>query len=315
MYKSFRPDNVGVVVDLKKNQFMNIFFGWILLQGYLYGYVIHSWTDTIGSISQLTGSSLAGLDLDANSPSIPILQSKSTNSFDPSSTFTSLSQKDFGFNSTSAYTLTGAILLLVTGSIMTFYGYHILPVILFLVGFYLSGLGTLTVLNTLQARGISNFEQNRDLIYLITILLVGILGGMLLLWLKKVGILLIGGCLGFLLGSSLLQIEALASIGLNTDTSRILVLVIFAILGMILVSFFEVYILIGSTSVQGSFAIFVGLDFWIQSGFGQWFYRAVSHGQFDPFSTKTYLVLAGFVGLSIVGMVIQYIIYRNKKSK
>ncbi|KAJ3365859.1 hypothetical protein HDU91_002066 [Kappamyces sp. JEL0680] len=219
-----------------------------------------------------------------------------------------LGRINFGFNSSGPYSLTGAIILLVSGAILVFWGYSSLDAMIFIIGFYVGAAVCLVVLNTLQANGTTHLG-NKDMIYLIAIGISGVIFGSVFVWLKKVGIILTGAALGFFGGSALLQVQALSTVeipGIGVQNTRIIILVAFAILGALLAWKLEAPVLILATSVLGSFAIFLGVDYWVQSGFGVWVYRAIDYRSFAPLTTNGYYMLGGFLAVALIGCLLQH---------
>jgi hypothetical protein len=49
----------------------------------------------------------------------------------------------------------------------------------------------------------------------------------------------------------------------------------------------------------------MGIDYFVQSGFGVWFHRAFSAGNFDGFDGRGYGMVAGFVLVGIFGAALQ----------
>jgi hypothetical protein len=77
-------------------------------------------------------------------------------------------------------------------------------------------------------------------------------------------------------------------------------------------------LLIISTSIIGSFLLFSGIDYWVQSGFGNLLYKAIqSNGQdgMQGIEGRSVYVFAGFVVVALGGMVGQYSHDRKMKSK
>jgi hypothetical protein len=212
--------------------------------------------------------------------------------------------KDYGFNSQSVYSLTGAILLIISGCFLVFYGYGMFKALMFITGAYFLALVTVGVLNTLQAREITNFGTHKDLIYLSIVLLMAVLGGLLFLFLWKAGIFVLGGLFGFLISNSLLQIDVISNL-FYQEVFRLLFIAAFALVVGIIALYIQKYLIIISSAFVGSFAVFIGIDYFVQSGFGQWFYRAIHVGDFQGLDGRGYALFAGFIALSLIGIGLQ----------
>jgi hypothetical protein len=212
--------------------------------------------------------------------------------------------KDYGFNGQSAYTLTGAIILILTGTFLIFYGYGAFKGLMFVTGAYFFSLLVVSILNTLQARGVTNFEANRDLIYFAIIIPMAILGGLLLLWLWKFGMFVLGALMGFLLGSSILQVTAVSQL-LNNELYRWLLMIGLAVVFGIAALYSQKYLIIISSAFVGSFALFMGIDYFVKSGMAMWFYRAANGQGVSGFGGTTIGMAAGFVAVALCSIALQ----------
>jgi hypothetical protein len=212
--------------------------------------------------------------------------------------------EQFGFTETTAYTTTGAIFLMVTGLVLVFYGYGTIKLIMFLSGAYAFAMLSVTVLNYLAARGLINLDSNRDLVYFVTMIVAGIIGGFISLCLYKVGIFILGGMSGFLVATLLLQLDPISN-ALQGEIARYLFFGAFILVFGVLLVVYQATILKFATSFVGSYAFFVGVDHWIQSGFGTFLYNAVYNIKLSSVESTTYVMVAGFLMLFVMGVFVQ----------
>ncbi|OMJ16876.1 hypothetical protein AYI70_g6320, partial [Smittium culicis] len=109
-----------------------------------------------------------------------------------------------------------------------------------------------------KIRAPNDGENTRAIIYFIVAMLCGVLGGVLCLFLYRVGVFLIGVLGGFALANFILTFSATGVF--NQNYARIIFIVVFCIIGGVLTLFMERPAIIASSSVYGSYITFVGID-------------------------------------------------------
>ncbi|TPX30944.1 hypothetical protein SmJEL517_g05624 [Synchytrium microbalum] len=199
-----------------------------------------------------------------------------------------------------------AILLIVTGLFLTFYGYRLFTPVLFVIGAYVGGLlAYIIVLNTEPAGGFAN----RDTLILVVVLVAALVVGCLTICLWRVGIALLGAALGFVLG---LFILSWASGGvIASGLGRAIFLSVLSIIGGIAISILQKPIIIVATAVVGSYAFISGVDIFANTGFSlaaQQMINAHNSLNLSPFQTspRMFAMLIGFMAAAIVGILFQF---------
>ncbi|RHZ44209.1 hypothetical protein Glove_750g8 [Diversispora epigaea] len=213
------------------------------------------------------------------------------------------------------------IILIVTGIVFCFFGRKIWGLTLFLLGFYIGSIFGWIIL--------TNFEPDdgyggsaSPTIMLILSLVFGLIGGLLFVCCASVAIWLLGALAGYALAIFILSLSSDGII--HSKTGRIIFIVAFAIAGLFLTFFFEEHVIIIGTSFIGSYAIFIGIDMFANTGFTN-SVRTFMDGNHDiayEANTKVYLMLVGMIVVFIIGALCQYKWHRgnrflpeNKKGK
>jgi hypothetical protein len=215
--------------------------------------------------------------------------------------------RKYGIPANSPYTIVAGVLLICTGAFMLFFGQKAFKPILFISGAYVFGVFTYALLNYLRTHKLVTMERNVPLIYFASIAGGALLGGGFFLCLWKIAAYLFGAALGFVVSVFFLSLPFTVSFN---QTVRIVILVVFVVLGIILGGFFEKPILIISTATLGSYWLFAGGDVFLKTGFGS-LVRAMRDRQPIQMRVGTWLMLSGFVLMSIIGSVIQFRIARR----
>ena len=194
-----------------------------------------------------------------------------------------------------------AIFLILTGLTLVFLGSRLFRPILFISGFYFFAVITYPILSAIDA---SKPFENRELVYLVSILVVGIVGGFLFCCFWKIGLSAIGALLGFTFGMFVLGLVNGGTI--TSSTGRIVFLAVVSVVGAIAIHYFERPILILGTAFPGSYAFFFGLDVFTKTGFNR-AARAFLGGNIGyVVGNEVYYMIGGFLGLGLVGAIIQW---------
>ncbi|PVU85099.1 hypothetical protein BB559_007215, partial [Furculomyces boomerangus] len=155
------------------------------------------------------------------------------------------------------------VVLVVLGTIFLFFGKKLIKVTIFLGDFFLVGVVFLVIAYKIRAP--LDGENTRSVTYLVVAIVVGLIGGALTLWLYKTNLLIIGGLGGFAVAA---YIMSWSSTGLFSQIwVRVVFIVASVIVGGLLVLFLERPAIIISTSIYGSYALFVGIDCFARTGF------------------------------------------------
>lgn len=158
---------------------------------------------------------------------------------------------------------------------------------------------------------ISQWGEKRDLIYILTCLVAGLIGGMLLGYFYKVGVFGIG-----VLGGLALSSYALVFVSSFTPITygvRIAVMILCALIGGVLISQAERHIVIVGSSLFGAMAFMYGLDMFANTGYAdllellsrteiQEEWKTLQQG----LGQAVYGMLAGVVALFLLGVFVQY---------
>ncbi|KAF9348615.1 hypothetical protein BGX26_012984 [Mortierella sp. AD094] len=205
-----------------------------------------------------------------------------------------------------------AIVLMVAGFLFAFFGHKFFKITIFLAGFYVFATLAWIALRNLEPS--NGYGSNSEWVYIGVSGAVGLLGGLLFLCLWRLGFAAIGGIAGFYLAIFILS---WASSGvISSGTGRIIFIVAFVILGIILTFFLDRHVIILGTAIVGSGSFFVGLDNFIHTGFQEAFttFLAGNHSAFSSeynVTGKVYGMLAGTLGMMVVGACFQYYNHRD----
>lgn len=148
-------------------------------------------------------------------------------------------------------------------------------------------------------------------IILIGSLAIGFVAGLLFACCASVAIWLLGALAGYSLAIFILSLTSNGLI--QSNTGRIIFIVIFVLVGLLLTFFFENEVIIFGTAFIGSYAIFIGIDMFACTGFANSIRSFLdgNHNIVYNADVKVYLMIAGMIVLFIIGAVFQYKYHRN----
>jgi len=186
------------------------------------------------------------------------------------------------------------ILAMITGLVCCFFGKKIFKPVLFLAGVVSAGGITYLLLR----RYYPDFSE-RDLVSVGAALV----GGFLAILVFKIGIFLIGTFVGYFLGVVLFTIatEDLGMEGANNDTFRYFMLSILGSTGGAVALRYELWIIIISTAVCGSFGTFVGVDMLWKQGLFEMLQYVFLNNQKPNSGYELYVTLGGIAVLALIG--------------
>ncbi|KAJ3043338.1 hypothetical protein HDV00_005341 [Rhizophlyctis rosea] len=202
----------------------------------------------------------------------------------------------------NVYSSVTGIILIVTGLVMVFLGHKLIKPICFIVGFYAGGIVALLILSAIENRGTS-YGDHRDLIYIITAIILGLMFGGMFLCLMRLAFFALGGLLGFVIATAILS--AVTGGPIATGLGRGLFIAGFVILFAILVAVIERPILVLATAFVGAFGVAVGVDAFVQAGLA----NAVTilvHGGRVQLGTILWVEIGGFALLGLIGTAVQW---------
>ena len=147
---------------------------------------------------------------------------------------------------------------------------------------------------------------NRDLIFIIVCLILGLMFGGMFLCLIKLAIFAVGGLLGFVVATAILA--GITSGPIATGLGRGLFIAGMIILFAILVAVIERPILVLATAFVGAFAVLIGVDAFVQAGLA----RATAlllHGAGLRVTDKVlWIEIGAFLVLGLIGTVVQFVL-------
>ncbi|KAF9911786.1 hypothetical protein BX616_010481 [Lobosporangium transversale] len=204
------------------------------------------------------------------------------------------------YNISTQAKIAGAILIIL-GFILCFFGYRIYYVTLFIAGFYF--LGNLSYIGMANA-GVSSYT-----LLLVISIIVGIIGGLFLIFCSRLGAAVLGALAFYAVG---LWILGWKSGGVITNSSgRISLLVVLAVIGFVIGLFNEKEMVIVASAIVGAYSFVVGVDMYAHTGFTS---RADSfinsrnsvESHFEDEPAGAYALLGTFLVMAILGMLIQF---------
>ncbi|KAF9298548.1 hypothetical protein BGZ74_009341 [Mortierella antarctica] len=203
-----------------------------------------------------------------------------------------------------------AIVLLVAGFLFAFFGHKFFRITLFLAGFYsFSTLAWIALKNLEPAAG---YGANAQWIYLGVSGAAGILGGALFICFWRLGFAAIGAVGGFYLAMFILSWAKNGVI--SSGVGRTIFIIACVIIGIVLTFFVERHVVILGTAIVGSGSFFLGLDFFLNTGFSAAFTSFLSGkniGDGYEVTGKVYGMLAGTLAMMVVGACFQYYKHRG----
>jgi hypothetical protein len=160
----------------------------------------------------------------------------------------------------TAYATFIGILAIVAGLFLAFSGYRLFRTALFVAGFLVfSNISSIVVQRLDTAQTVTGT----------TLLLIcfgaGVIGGFVAQGLWRFGLSLIGAVGGGAIAASLLTLKS--GFLIEADGNRLLFILACAIIGAVMIHFFEKPMLIGSTAVAGSTVAIFGLDVFVKTGY------------------------------------------------
>ncbi|KAF9965982.1 Mitochondrial distribution and morphology protein 12 [Mortierella alpina] len=205
------------------------------------------------------------------------------------------------FNVSIQAGIAGAILI-GAGLLLSFFGYRLFHITMFLIGFYFFG--------NVSYIAMANAGVVSQTWLLIVAIGVGIVGGLLLICCSTLGVAVLGALALYSLG---LWILGLKSGGLITSgTGRIILLVSMAVMGFILGLCREREMVIIGSAIVGAYSFVIGVDMFVHTGFtlqADSFINSknpIENVRFENQTPGAYGLLGAFVGLTVLGMIFQF---------
>ncbi|KAJ3346741.1 hypothetical protein HDU83_002686 [Entophlyctis luteolus] len=194
------------------------------------------------------------------------------------------------------------VIAILSGVVFLGFGHRLFKPLLFLGGFYFFAVVTFCIIQNVSYKLQSSISEY---VYLILCLIFGVLGGLLLVCVWKLGFFFLGALGGYFL-ANLLLVALHATI--TSSVTRWVILVVFALVFGFLVLWFELPILIGATALIGSYILFVGIDVFAGTGFLTMTVTIVSSWSVDTstLSGKWIYMLVGCVVVALLGMAFQF---------
>ncbi|KAF9157816.1 hypothetical protein DFQ26_008302 [Actinomortierella ambigua] len=192
-------------------------------------------------------------------------------------------------------------LLIVAGILLCFFGYRLFHVTMFLIGWYLFA--------NLSYIGMANGGVTSQTLLLVISIAVGIVGGLLFVCCSRLGVAVLGALALYSFGLWLLSWKSGGL--LTTSTGRGILLGCLAVVGFLLGCFREKEVVIIGSAILGAFSITIGIDLFAQTGYtseAESFIngRNTFESHFEDKSIAQYLLLGGFLLLTILGIVVQW---------
>eukprot|EP00053_Salpingoeca_punica_P011061 m.99061 g.99061 ORF g.99061 m.99061 type:complete len:460 (+) comp15576_c0_seq1:249-1628(+) len=196
-------------------------------------------------------------------------------------------------------------------------GYHSLRIWLFLGGFIsLAGVFYALAPSMIHTDICCGPETQKNL--LLICLGIGVAGGLIALWILKIGIFMTGSCLGLAVGLAARTILGELHL-LNTDLAFAIFYATIGFVGGMLALYKEKPIIVALTAFGGAFGFFVGVGYFQKCDFmlvGILLREEINGGDTEHLVlTKCNRILLGcWVALAIIGVLVQYNVPCMKKA-
>ncbi|KAI7868514.1 hypothetical protein BDF14DRAFT_560183 [Spinellus fusiger] len=209
----------------------------------------------------------------------------------------------------SIHGIIASVILFITGIYLCFAGGVHQRLTIFLVGFYVGCNVAYIILTNAK----DNYGANNDTIFLVVTILAGVLIGSILVCCLFLAIYLLGALLGYM--AALWLLTWVDNGLIQQGWGRAILIICFVIAGVILMAFLERPMIVIATAFVGSFAIFVGVDMYVNTGFNQAVEIFLKAKSLDVFQSSPQVrgMLAGTLGLALVGAIIQWLLIRNRE--
>jgi len=203
-----------------------------------------------------------------------------------------------------------SIVAMVVGMISTFAGKKLFQAALFIAGFIALGGATYYVMQMIAINHDSiHFSK---VVSLVVPLAVGLIGGCIVIGLVRLGFFLAGAAVGAVMAFVVISLFG-SHFGAHAFWIKIAVLVALCIVGGVVVLHQQKRLLILITSIGGAYLTFAGLDHFVHSGYNAAMYSffVKDENMVKNASPELLGMLAGAVGLALVGILVQW--YTNRK--
>ncbi|KAI8067984.1 hypothetical protein BC940DRAFT_300037 [Gongronella butleri] len=240
---------------------------------------------------------------------LPLLEAAPIVARDPSDTTTIT----FFGQAATVQTIVLSVILFISGAYLCFLGGVHQHFTMFIVGFYVGANVAYIILS--NAKETYGSESTTQTVLLVVSVVVGILAGLLLSCCFFLAVYLCGGLAGFFLALWILSWTTNGVI--QSNWGRAILIIVLVVVGIVLMIFFERPLMVIATAFIGSFAIFLGIDIYVQTGFAHAvtdFLHARTSTVIADATPQLRAMLGGCLGLAIVGGLIQWCQLRRHKN-
>ncbi|RIA84463.1 hypothetical protein C1645_784020 [Glomus cerebriforme] len=202
------------------------------------------------------------------------------------------------------------VILIVTGIIFCFFGRRVYRLTLFLIGFYVGTIIAWIILFNGQQGGIVKGAASETIVLVVS-LAIGFVVGLLFMCCSTIAIWVLGALGGYTLAMFILAFRSGGVI--HSNAGRIIFIVVLTVLGLLLACFFKNTLVILATAFIGAYAIILGIDLFVRTGFAQ-SVRTFMTSHDIPYETNrnVYLMLGGMIILFIIGTIFQFRYHKNE---
>ncbi len=159
------------------------------------------------------------------------------------------------------------------------------------------------------------FGNSRTIVFNIIIIVAGILGGILMVALWRLGLTAVGAMFGFFISVWILSLITNAP-AITQGVGRIIFISVFALIFGIAIHFLERPILIIGTAFPGAYELFFGIDMFTRVGFAASTIKFLGGGGFTtPVTVGVYGFLGGVAALGVIGTAVQVLFSSRNKYK
>lgn len=203
-----------------------------------------------------------------------------------------------------------SIILGLAGIAFTFFGIKIVKAILFMCGFQAGSFIAAVYFSAEVAKWLGVSEGRMDMFEFLFPMIVGILVGVLVVFLYRVGLFILAILAGFYLG---LYIMSWAGPYMtNRETYKPLILILTPCIFAVLMFLFEEIVTIVYTSLVGSVAICSAIDIFAYTGFNKALRHYWRDSGYIVLNVDMEVLLVSYCFLVIAGCFVQYSLLKEK---